>query len=113
MMSDLRLNDVVIFSVDYRSPPSGCGTIERRDGSLVLIQEEGCHPEVLDGIYEEILHIEHDFGEEHEKANEELLSILKSEGVEYVYDWELADQRGFDSSYIEFDKFVELRRSYC
>ena len=112
MMSDLRLNDRVIFSVDYRSAPSGCGTIERIDGSLVLIQEEGCQPEVLDGIYEDILHIEYDFGEEYERANEELLCILRREGVEYVCDIELADQRGFDSPYIEFDKFVEIRRSY-
>ena len=111
-MSDLRLNDRVIFSTDYRSPPSGCGTIERLDGSLVLIQHEGCHPEVLDGIYKDILHIEHDFGEEYEKANEELLSILRCEGVELVYDCELADQHEVESPYIELDKFAALTRFY-
>ena len=104
--------DRVIFSVDYRSAPSGCGTIMKRSGSLVLIQEEGCQPEVLDGIYEDILHIEYDFGEEYEKANEELLSILRREGVELVYDCELADRGEVGSPYIELDKFAELRRSY-
>ena len=77
-----------------------------------MIQHEGCHPEVLDGIYKDILHIEHDFGEEYEKANEELLSILRREGVELVYDCELADQHEVESPYIELDKFAALTRFY-
>ena len=111
-MSDLRLNDRVIFSTDYRSTPSGCGTIERLDGSLVLIQHEGCKPDVLDGIYEDILHIEYDMGVEYEKGNEEVISILKREGVELVYDWELADQHEVGCPYIELDKFAALTRFY-
>ena len=111
-MSNLNVKDKVVFSTDYRSPPSGCGTIERRDGSFVLIQHEGCKPDVLDGIYKDILHIEYDFGVEYEKANEEIISILKSEGDELVYDIELADQHEVGSPYMSLDKFAELTRLY-
>tara|TARA_B100000212_G_C27375203_1_gene534374 strand:+ start:178 stop:507 length:330 start_codon:yes stop_codon:yes gene_type:complete len=104
--------DRVIFTADYRSPPSGCGAIERLDGSLVLIQHEGCNPDVSAGIYEEIFHIEYDFGEDYEKANEELLRILMREGVEVVYDYEFAYQHDFKSPYIELDSFAALTRFY-
>ena len=111
-MSELNLNDRVIFSIDYRSPPSGCGTVERLDGSLVLIQHEGCKPEVLDGVYDEIVCIGYDMGEEYEKANEEVIRVLMREGVEFVNDYELAEQHEVGSSYIELDKFIELTRFY-
>ena len=111
-MSELSVNDRVIFSTDYCSPPNGCGTIERLDGSLVLIQHEGCKPEVLDGVYEDILHVEYDFGVEYEKANEEVIRILKREGVELVYDSHLGEQHNVGSSYIELDTFIAITRFY-
>ena len=111
-MSDLKVKDRVMYITDYRSPPSGCGTIERRDGGLVLIQHEGCNGEVLDGVYEEIIHIGVDLGEEYERGNEEFISILRREGVEVVYDADLAEQHEIGSSYIEIDKFIELTRLY-
>ena len=111
-MSDLNMNDRVVYTTDYRSVPSGCGTIKRFDGSLVLIQHEGCKESVLDGVYEEILHIDFDYGVEYEKANEEMIEILKREEVEYIYDVELAEQHEVGSPYIEIDKFIELTRFY-
>ena len=111
-MHELSLNDKVIFSTDYRSPPSGCGMIKRLDGSFVLIQHEGCKPKVLDGIYDEILHIEYDFGVEYKKANEEIIRILKINGVELVYDYHLGMQHDCGSSYIDLDKFAFLTRFY-
>mgnify|MGYP001227811169 CR=1 FL=1 len=111
-MNDLNVNNKVIFSTDYRSPPSGCGTIERLDGSLVLIQHEGCKPDVLGGVYDEIVCIGYDMGEEYEKANEEVIRVLMREGVEFVNDYELAEQHEVGSSYIELDKFIELTRFY-
>ena len=107
-----NLSGRVIFSTDYRSPPSGCGTIERLDGSLVLIQHEGCKPDVLSGVYDKIVCIGYDIGVEYEKGNEEVIRILKREGVELVYDCELADQHEVGSPYIELDKFIELTRFY-
>lgn len=111
-MSDLKVNDRVVYVPDYRSPPSGCGTVERRDGGLVLIQHEGCKEEVLDGVYEEIVHIGVDIGEEYEKGNEEVIRILRREGVEVVYDSHLAEQHEIGSAYIEIDKFIDLTRLY-
>ena len=111
-MSNLNVKDKVVFSTDYRSPPSGCGTIERRDGSFVLIQHEGCKPNVLDGVYEEIILIPYDMGAEYEKGNEKVISVLKREEVEVVYDIELADQHEIGSPYMTLDKFAELTRFY-
>ncbi len=42
----------VLFVVDYRSPSSGCGVIERSDKSLFLLQHAGCKSEVLEGAYD-------------------------------------------------------------
>ena len=58
----------VTYSSDYRSPPSGCGTIETENGDLILIQYKGCNPEVKEEIYSKIIKIPYDFGEEYEKA---------------------------------------------
>ena len=111
-MRDLKVNDKTIFSVDYRSTPYSCGTIERPNGSFVLIQHECCKPEVLDGEFEDILHVEYDFGVEYEKANEEVIRILKREGVDLVYDYHLGMQHNIGSAYIELDTFAALTRFY-
>ena len=55
-MSRLSLEGRVVFVVDYRSQPSGCGTIEKLDGSLVLIQHEGYKMEVSEGVYDEVIY---------------------------------------------------------
>ena len=107
-----NLDDKVLFVVDYLSPPSGCGVINRRDGSTLLVQHAGCKPEILGGSFDEVLCVESDLGVEYEKGNEEVISVLKREGVEYVYDRELAEQHEVGSSYIELDKFIELTRYY-
>ena len=111
-MSQLSLEGRVIFVVDYRSPPSGCGTIARRDGSLVLVQHEGCKPEVLEGEYDEIIYISYDMGEEYEKGSEELFDVFEREGVEVVCDGELALQHELGSEYMLVEKFIELVRFY-
>ena len=103
----------VTYIPDYRSPPSGCGTIVRRDGSLALIQEKGCMPKVLDNVYQEIFLIGVDIGEEYKKGCEELTRILKSENVEVVCDPELSDQHNFVSPYMDLDKYLDIINSYC
>ena len=67
---------------------------------------------VLDGVYENILHVEYDFGVEYEKENEEVIRILKREGVELVYDSHLCEQHNVGSAYMELDTFIELTRFY-
>ena len=107
-----NLDDKVLFVVDYLSPPNGCGVINRRDGSTLLLQHAGYKPELLEGVYDEVLCIESDLGVEYMKASEEVLSVLIREGVEYVYDPEFADQHEIGNHYIELDKYVELTRFY-
>ena len=98
--------------MDYRSPPSGCGTIERVDGSLVLIQHEGYKIEVSDGVYDEVIYISYDMGMEYEKACEELFDVFEREGVEIVCDGELSEQHELGSEYMLVEKFIELIRFY-
>ena len=107
-----NLESKILFVVDYRSPPSGCGVIERSDRSLYLLQHAGCKPEVMEGAYDGVFCIESDLGEEYEKGSEEVIEILLREGVEYVYDPELAEQHELGSSYMLLEKFIELIRFY-
>mgnify|MGYP001349469791 CR=1 FL=1 len=79
----------VTYSSDYRSPPSGCGTIETENGELILIQDKGCNTKVKEGIYSKIIKIPYDFCEEYDKAQESLIKILRRYNVTGVYDSEL------------------------
>lgn len=79
----------VTYSSDYRSIPSGCGTIETENGDLILIQDKGCKPKVEEGIYSKIIQIPYDFSEEYEKSQAKLIEILREFKVTQVYDSEL------------------------
>jgi hypothetical protein len=107
-----NLEGKILFVVDYRSPPSGCGVIEGRDKSLLLLQHAGCKPEVMEGAYDGVFCIERDLGEEYEKGSEEVIEILLREGVEYVYDPKFGEQHEIGSGYIEIKKYIELTRFY-
>lgn len=103
----------VTYSSDYRSPPSGCGTIETETGDLILIQDKGCNPEVKEGIYSKIILIPHDFSEEYEKSQSTLMEILREFKVTEVYDSELCyneiDNYNGDG-FITVNVFNKLRR---
>ena len=79
----------VTYSSDYRSPPTGCGTIETENGELILIQYKGCSPAIYGGVYHNIIYIPFDFGEEYEKAQAKLIEILRNHNVTQVHDSEL------------------------
>tara|TARA_B100000212_G_C27061978_1_gene400159 strand:- start:92 stop:385 length:294 start_codon:yes stop_codon:yes gene_type:complete len=81
----------VTYSSDYRSPPTGCGTIETENGELILIQYNGCSPAVYGGIYSNIIYIPYDFSEEYDKAQASLIKILRRYNVTQVHDSELCD----------------------
>ena len=104
-----------LYSPDYRSPPSGTGTITFPDGSVVLIQDAGCNPAVAAGYYDYVITIPHDSGEEYEKHRKALIKILKLLGVSVVYDYELIyDLEDFESElnaedgYLTLDEFAML-----
>ncbi len=80
----------IIYSPDYRSPPSGLGTISIGQ-DLVLIQDNGTCSSVRDGIYKNIIKIDDEVYEDFEKGFPKLLQILRDHNVTHVYDAENAD----------------------
>jgi hypothetical protein len=99
--------DTVLFSVDYRSPPVGVGTIEKPNGDLILVQEEGCNPPVEDGIFKEIINIPIDMSEDWDEGQAALESILKEHNVTVVHDTETLANMGLEGSYMSLGEFIE------
>ena len=98
-----------IYTPDYRSPPSGTGTITFQDGSVILIQDAGCNPTVAAGYYDCIITIPHDSGEEYEKHRHALIKILRALGVGVVYDYELIyNLEDFESELNAEDGYMTL-----
>ena len=80
----------IIYSPDYRSPPSGLGTISIGE-DLILIQDNEVCAEVRDGIYNNIIKIDAEIYEDFENGFPKLLQILRDHNVTHVYDAETAD----------------------
>ena len=78
----------IIYSPDYRSPPSGLGTISIGE-DLILIQDNEVCAEVRDGIYNNIIKIEANVFEDLENGLPKLLQILRDHNVTHVYDSEI------------------------
>ena len=78
----------IIYSPDYRSPPSGLGTISIGQ-SLILIQDNEVCPEVRDGIYSNIIKIDTEVFEDFENGLPKLLQVLRDHKVTHVYDSEI------------------------
>ena len=80
----------IIYSPDYRSPPSGLGTISIGQ-DLILIQDNDNCSEVRDGIYSNIIKINVKVFEDMENNFPQLLQVLRDHKVTHVYDSETAD----------------------
>ena len=80
----------IIYSPDYRSPPSGLGTISIGE-NLILIQDNEVCSDVRDGIYHKIIKIDAEVFEDFENGLPQLLQILWDHNVTHVYDAETAD----------------------
>lgn len=77
----------VVYSLDYRSPPSGLGTINF-NGELILIQDTIGDPRVKEGVYSHIYQLgtlDDDYDLE---THEKLMSLLRNLNVTHVYDQE-------------------------
>jgi hypothetical protein len=111
----MNLSNSNVFTTDYRSLPSGIGTIEMANGDLILVQSLDYTPEVLDDVYKEIIIIQSDFENNFNKTSRMLTNVLKRYNVEYVYDFELIYEIGdqdkdLPAGYMTLDKFDELRK---
>ena len=80
----------IIYSPDYRSPPSGLGTISIGK-DLILIQDNDNCSEVQDGIYNNIIKLEANVFEDFENDLPKLLQVLRDHNVTHVYDSETAE----------------------
>lgn len=106
-MGAIKLDSSTYFVIDYRSAPSGVGTIYFSSGRSILVTEGDCGPrdmdEARDKIEEEFLpsevcSIPFSMGECWDEGNLELGKILVENDVQYVVDSELA---------YEFEDLVE------
>ena len=110
-----NVNDSIIYASDYRSPPSGAGTINLDCGDrLILIQYPDCCPPVKEGYYDEIIRMKNCFSENYNEAHLELCGILEKHGVDYVYDFELIYESGVQDKdlpegYMTLQTFFNLR----
>ena len=80
----------ITYSPDYRSPPSGLGTI-RIGRDLILIQDNEVCSSVRDGIYKNIIKLDTEVFEDMENNFPQLLQVLRNHNVTHVYDAETAD----------------------
>lgn len=101
----------VVYVPDYRSPPSGLGTISVRGEKNILIQDLGCNPIVDEDVYDEVLCIDYDLCEDVRKGYEALIDILLEHEVEYVRDSEMRYEMSADSSYFPADRYINVLRS--
>ena len=102
-MARIKLDSATHFVVDYRSAPSGVGSIFFSDNRITLVTESDCGPKDLkeaertikaEYIPTEVEHIPMSMGENWEEGNQALGDILKKNDVQYVVDTELAYEFG-------------------
>ena len=111
------MENKIIYSTDYLSPPSGCGVIKFPDGKKLLIQYPDCRPDVKEGYYDEIVQMYNCFSETYIQAQLELSGILARYKVTHVYDYDLyldikqKEATGLPPGYMTVHTFRRLRSS--
>tara|TARA_B100000131_G_scaffold290986_1_gene304198 strand:+ start:221 stop:559 length:339 start_codon:yes stop_codon:yes gene_type:complete len=106
----------ITYAPDYRSPPSGCGTVEMPDGKLVLITSTGGEDYFYDyprnESYDVTIDIPLEQGGRHYKLFYKVLkAVLENLGVTHVYDPENAYISGRKSETYTLDEWcAELDR---
>lgn len=94
---------MITYHLDYRSPPSGLGTITLENGDQILIQAQDEQTEVKDGIYSEIIVLKNGL-EDYVSLQKEVIMTLLSHGVTHVYDAE-----EWDSGITDKDGYLHVR----
>lgn len=110
-MSDFtRMSNHVVYQVDYTSPPVGWGFISFDGVGLELIQDESYCPAVRKGVYRKIHMLQRNREKDFVGANEEFFELLRSRGVEFVVDLELAYNLGSESKPFPLEDWIENLR---
>ena len=94
---------MITYHLDYRSPPSGLGTITLENKDQILLQCQDEQIEVKDGIYSEIIVLNHDFEDFVNLRKAEIMTLL-GYGVTHVYDAE-----EWDSGITDKDGYMNIR----
>ena len=94
---------MITYHLDYRSPPSGLGTITLENKDMILIQCQDEQTEVKDGIYSDIIVLNHDFEDFINLRKAEIMTLL-AHGVTHVYDAE-----EWDSGITDKDGYLHIR----
>ena len=94
---------MITYHLDYRSPPSGLGTITLENNDMILIQSQDEQIEVKDGIYSEIIVLKNGF-EDYVSLQKEVIMTLFMHGVTHVYDAE-----EWDSGITDKDGYLHIR----
>ena len=97
------------YSPDYRSPPSGLGTVTHMN-NLILIQDTDCSPDVREGVYHQIYQLDSGYDEYNICVHKKLMSLLQSLNVTRVIDAELADEFDFEGESFPLSIWNDLVR---
>jgi len=76
---------MITYHLDYRSRPSGLGTITLENGDQILLQSQYEQIEVKDGVYSKIIVLNHGF-DDFDELQKEQIQVLRDHSVSHVYD---------------------------
>jgi hypothetical protein len=116
---DINLKDHTHFIIDYRSLPSGIGSIVFPNDNTILVTDQDCGPkdmsEASQQINEEFLptsvsHIPFNTSEHWEVGQSALSTILEHHNVEYVYDSEMGYEFNNGNTTFTLNQWIEMRK---
>jgi hypothetical protein len=76
---------MITYHLDYRSPPSGLGTITLENKEQILVQSQDEQIQVKDGVYSKIIVLNHGH-DDFDALQKEQIQVLRDHGVSHVYD---------------------------
>ena len=103
---------MITYHLDYyMETASGLGTITPENKDQILLQCQDEQIEVKDGIYSEIIVLNHDWGDFKKLREAEIMTLLEY-GVTHVYDPEEWDSGITDNNgYIHIRDYININRS--
>jgi hypothetical protein len=100
---------MITYHLDYRSPPSGLGTITLENGDQILIQSQDEQIEVKEGVYSKIIVLNQSFEDLDDLLKEEI-QTLRDHGVSHVYDpEEWGEAKWYRNGYMHISDYIKSR----